>query len=92
MTRTFFVTGAAGCVGLALLEQLAAAGTAAIGMDLSPRPPDCPLSVSWVRGDVLDVSLYEGALQGVDTVIHLAAKVHAVPVQRLGPASRSSSS
>lgn len=79
MTRTFFITGAAGCVGLALLERLAITGTAAIGMDLSPRPMDCPASVSWVRGDLLDTESYEGALQGVHTVVHLAAKVHSVP-------------
>ena len=79
MTRSFFITGAAGCVGLALLERLAVAGMAAIGMDLSPRPPDCPASASWVRGDLLDTASYEGALQGVHTVVHLAAKVHAAP-------------
>ena len=79
MTRSFFITGAAGCVGLALLERLAVAGMTAVGMDLFPRPPDCPASVSWVRGDLLDTASYEGALQGVHTVVHLAAKVHSVP-------------
>jgi nucleoside-diphosphate-sugar epimerase len=49
VTRSFFITGAAGCIGLALLERLAVAGTAAIGMDLSPRPPDCPAPASWVH-------------------------------------------
>jgi UDP-glucose 4-epimerase len=33
------------------------------------------------------VDSYEGALQGVDTVVHLAAKVHAVPVTREDAAS-----
>jgi nucleoside-diphosphate-sugar epimerase len=79
LTRSFFITGAAGCVGLALLERLAIAGTEVIGMDISPRPLDCPASVSWVRGDLLDTESYERALQGVDTVVHLAAKVHSVP-------------
>jgi UDP-glucose 4-epimerase len=82
VSRLFFVTGAAGCVGLALLERLAAADVPVIGMDLSPRPPDCPAQASWVRGDLLDSASYEGALQGVDTVVHLAAKVHVVPEAR----------
>lgn len=82
MTRRFFVTGAAGCVGLALLERLAAMGAEAIGMDLSARPPDCPPSASWVRGDVYDLASCEGAMRGVDTVVHLAARVHAVPRTR----------
>jgi UDP-glucose 4-epimerase len=79
MTRLFFVTGAAGCVGFALMERLAAIGMATIGVDLSPRPMGCPDQVSWIRGDILDVASYEEALHGVDTVVHLAAKVHAVP-------------
>ncbi len=79
MSRQYFVTGAAGCIGSALMERLAATGTAPIGMDLSPRPTGCPEKVSWIEGDILDMQSYVSALQGVDTVFHLAAKVHSVP-------------
>jgi nucleoside-diphosphate-sugar epimerase len=58
---------------------MAAEGIPAIGMDLSPLPLDCPASVDWVQGDLLDTASYDRALIGVDTVVHLAAKVHAVP-------------
>ena len=75
---SFFITGAAGCVGQAFLERLNSIGADVIGLDLGPPP----LSVcvgKWIQGDILDKENYEAGLQGIDTVVHLAAKAHSVP-------------
>jgi nucleoside-diphosphate-sugar epimerase len=55
------VTGAAGRLGARLLERL---GPGAVGFD--QRPGD------WTAGDILDPVAVERAVDGCDTVIHLA--------------------
>ena len=78
MSPSIFVTGAAGCVGRALLERLFASGLTVIGMDLIPQPGNCPAS-TWVTGDVIELGECEKYLKDVGTVIHLAAMVHTTP-------------
>jgi len=75
---SFFVTGAVGCVGQMLLEQLDSAGVGVVGLDLVPLPKGRRTD-TWVRGNILDVDSYKKALHGIDTVIHLAAKAHSIP-------------
>ena len=78
MTASFFVTGAAGCVGRAFLEQSGSVGTQVVGLDLSPPPEDF-CAGEWVQGDILNAGSYAGKLRGIDVVIHLAAMAHSVP-------------
>lgn len=74
------VTGATGFVGLNLLHALAEEGEKPVAL-LRPgadqrRLPD---GVEVVRGDVLDPDSLEGALSGIDAVVHLAASVYPHP-------------
>jgi UDP-glucose 4-epimerase len=82
----FLITGAAGFLGSALANRLAAGGDVVVGVDdLSTgnekalKPP-----VQFVRGDVNDRPKLWSLLQDVDCVYHLAAKV-SVPESVLYP-------
>jgi dihydroflavonol-4-reductase len=71
-----FVTGATGLLGHAVLPLLQAAGHETRAL---VRNPDAAArwsgqgSVTPVRGDMLDVPAWQGALEGCDAVLHLAA-------------------
>jgi dihydroflavonol-4-reductase len=69
------ITGAAGYTGLALASQLLAGGYGIRA--LARRPMDgkdqAPSGVEFVTGDVRDRAVVEEALEGIDTVYHLAA-------------------
>jgi UDP-glucose 4-epimerase len=70
----FYVTGASGFLGRRVCSRLAEHGTVRA---LMRSPGDGP----WDAVDVVDLSKDPpppGALSGVDTVIHLAARTHAV--------------
>ncbi len=78
------VTGGAGYLGTELVHRLAAtAGDEIIVYDnLSRRahglfvgPPVGPAAVRFIRGDLLDSWRLERALEGVDVVVHCAARV-----------------
>jgi nucleoside-diphosphate-sugar epimerase len=65
------VTGAAGQVGLSVVEELAATGHQIRAVDVavvSGMP-----AVEWVRGDVTDLPTLVQQFEGFDAVIHLAA-------------------
>jgi nucleoside-diphosphate-sugar epimerase len=68
------VTGADGFVGRALVSKLVSAGDAVRGTmrrDDSPHPPNVvPV------GDLRDFRGWPALLEGVDTVVHLAARAH----------------
>jgi dihydroflavonol-4-reductase len=72
---TVLITGAAGYTGLALASQLLAGGYGIRA--LARRPMDgkdqAPSGVEFVTGDVRDRAVVEEALEGIDTVYHLAA-------------------
>ncbi len=69
------ITGAAGYTGLALASQLLAGGYGIRA--LARRPMDAkdqaPSGIEFITGDVRDRAIVEEALQGIDTVYHLAA-------------------
>jgi dihydroflavonol-4-reductase len=71
-----FVTGATGLLGHAVLPLLQSAGHETRAL---VRNPDAAArwsgqgSVTPVRGDMLNVPAWEGALEGCDAVLHLAA-------------------
>lgn len=75
MTRTVFVTGASGFVGRHACEWLLRHGcrVRALVRDASAAPP----GVEVVRKpDLADLAGDHGILDGVDDVLHLAARVH----------------
>ena len=75
------LTGGAGFIGRHVLDELIARGHTIRVMDsLRPdvhadRPWSPPPSVEFVRADVRDAAAMDGALGGIEAVIHLAAKV-----------------
>ena len=75
---SFFVTGAAGCVGQAFMERLIPIGAGVVGLDVALLPAGIRVS-EWIRCDILDAGGYAGKLRGIDVVIHLAAMAHSVP-------------
>lgn len=77
------ITGGAGFIGSHLADRLLAAGRRVRVLDgLSPqvheqggRPPYLDPEVELAHGDIRDPDAVAGALEGVDVVFHLAAKV-----------------
>lgn len=68
------VTGAAGFVGAHLCRRLAALGQDVVALDLRPRP--APLAIDgirYVQADLRAPDQWRDALDGVDTVFHLAS-------------------
>lgn len=82
----FLITGAAGFLGSALANRLAAGGDVVIGVDDLSTGDQKALdpAVQFSRGDVNDRPKLWSMLQGVDCVYHLAAKV-SVPESVLYP-------
>jgi nucleoside-diphosphate-sugar epimerase len=66
------VTGAAGLVGSATLDLLAAEGIPVTALVLEPPGRELPAD-RVIVGDAADVAVVAGALRDVDAVIHLAA-------------------
>jgi dTDP-L-rhamnose 4-epimerase len=81
--RGVLITGGAGFIGSHLADQLLAAGDRVVALDdLSPqvhggdgRPDYLAPDVELVTGDVRDPDAVRRALRGIDTVVHLAARV-----------------
>lgn len=71
MSGGVLVTGASGLLGRTVALQLAARGESVTVMQRG----DSGLGVRQVRGDLSDVDARHAALEGVDRVIHCAAKV-----------------
>ncbi|WP_114576078.1 NAD-dependent epimerase/dehydratase family protein [Saliphagus sp. LR7] len=74
------VTGATGFVGINLIHRLAESDREPIAL-LRPGADRrrLPEGVEVVRGDILDPDSLEGALSGIDAVVHLAASVYPHP-------------
>jgi nucleoside-diphosphate-sugar epimerase len=68
------VTGSAGAVGVPVCRELLRSGHEVTGFDL--RASEC--ASQSVIGDITDVAALQRAMQGIDTVIHLAAQAHDV--------------
>ncbi len=69
-----FVTGAAGFLGAHLARRLAADGHEVLALDIRPRPPalDIP-GITYLHEDLRSSERWRAALDGVDTVFHLAS-------------------
>jgi UDP-glucose 4-epimerase len=75
--RKVLVTGGAGFVGAALVEQLAAVGPVRVLDDLSTGRADSVAGICGVElvvGSVLDEGAVTSALDGIDVVFHLASR------------------
>jgi len=80
------VTGAAGFIGRHLCRSLVAKGVAVRGMTRSAGGVDIPNVESAIARDILDRDGIRSALQGMETVVHLAARVHANEDRSVDPA------
>ena len=82
-----FITGGTGFLGAYIIRELVKEGYAVRALRRSPSlPAFLPASVfekvEWVDGDILDVVALDEAMEGIDIVIHAAAKVSFDPADR----------
>ena len=83
MARTVLITGGAGFIGSHLADELLRAGDRVRVLDSlvdqvhegAARPPYLDREVELQSGDVRDRAVVEAAIDGVDAVVHLAARV-----------------
>jgi nucleoside-diphosphate-sugar epimerase len=79
LTERSLVTGASGFIGRALVRRLVAGGCHVRALVRNPlHVADFQPRVETIVGDVRNIEVVEMAVSGVDTVFHLAAKVHDV--------------
>jgi UDP-glucose 4-epimerase len=75
--QTCFVTGATGVVGPVLVRDLLERGYKVRALVRRPIADDeLPREVEIFQGDLLDKEILKEAIEGVDIVFHLAAKLH----------------
>jgi UDP-glucose 4-epimerase len=81
----FLITGGAGSVGRDLTASLLREGHRVRVLDKQAETisPIQDKKLEWIQGGLEEASLVEGALQGVDTVIHLAWSFSDDPVELL---------
>jgi len=73
-TKTFFITGGAGFLGINLTRHLISKGHKVIIFDVAPfNYRDMVRKVEIVNGDIRDLEVLTEAMKGVDIVIHTAA-------------------
>jgi dihydroflavonol-4-reductase len=73
--RTAVVTGAAGFVGLNLLEALRSRGWSLRTVDMAPLAGIEPEGIDHTLGDVRDPEVLRSVFEGADVVFHLAARI-----------------
>ncbi|MDF2190747.1 NAD-dependent epimerase/dehydratase family protein [Paraflavitalea sp. CAU 1676] len=87
MIKKVFVTGGTGFLGAYIIQELVERGFAVRGLRRSARfpffiPVNIMEQVEWVEGDILDVVSLDEAMEGIDAVIHAAAKVSFDPKEK----------
>ena len=83
MAEQVLITGGAGFIGSHLVDELLRAGHAVRVLDSlveqvhgdSQRPEYLAADAELIAGDVRNAEVVRGALEGVDSVVHLAARV-----------------
>jgi nucleoside-diphosphate-sugar epimerase len=81
----YLVTGATGFVGTALVERLQRDGRAPLRALVRQRSSHLPSAVEQVIGDLTGTVDWARALAGVQTVFHLAARVHVMDERAADP-------
>jgi UDP-glucose 4-epimerase len=81
----FLITGGAGSVGRDLTTSLLQEGNRVRVLDKQAETvsPIQDKNLEWIQGGIEEAGLVQGALQGVDTVIHLAWSFSDDPVELL---------
>jgi nucleoside-diphosphate-sugar epimerase len=75
--RRVLVTGANGFIGKALCDALPASGCTVLGVVRKNPEPDKPAAVKHLAmGNIDEHTRWGDSLSGVDSVVHLAARVH----------------
>ena len=76
----YLVTGGAGFIGSNLIATLLRQGHVVHALDLHEAPPELlHPKLTWFQGDLLDSTIVNSSVQGVDAVVHLAAQT-SVPI------------
>lgn len=81
------ITGASGFIGRHLCESFIAQGDDVVGLTRGPNAIPVPGVRTALTPDLLDRDALRSALERVDTVVHLAGRVHAKPEGRQDPRS-----
>jgi nucleoside-diphosphate-sugar epimerase len=82
--RLVLVTGASGFLGRHVIQALATKGLGVRAISRRARPTgDASGSVEWRQGDLCETANWSTLLDGVDTVLHLAALTSTEPEDRL---------
>lgn len=87
MLTKILVTGGTGFIGAYIIEELVEKGYHVRAIRHSKSAPffipaAIQNKVEWVQGDILDVVSLEDAMEGIDAVIHAAAKVSFAPNEK----------
>jgi len=75
VTANILVTGAGGFVGDALCRRLAASGYRVTGQ-FRNAPPKTAWMENRITGDLTGISDFGPLVEGIDVIVHLAARVH----------------
>lgn len=79
MAERVLVTGGSGVVGSAAIRSLVATGCNVVSMQRGPLPSELTdLGVTEARGDIANAAAVAQAMQGIDAVVHAAARVEII--------------
>lgn len=78
--KTYLITGGSGFLGINLVRYLLARGRSVVVLDLADFDyADCRPGITFVQGDIRDRATVDGAMAGVDLVVHAAAALPLYP-------------
>lgn len=82
--ESILITGGAGFLGINLIRYLVERGYAVVSLDIAPFTyPDDRDRIIVVTGDIRDAAALEGAMDGVDAVVHTAAALPLYPAAEI---------